>query len=96
MTQVFCHASGLRWGQGIGVGAGGMVAAAPMGKGPMKNLGLAVDALVENIRHSSANTKLFVVPNFPRFLCKTAAHFGWEREARKNGLKAMGLYGKRE
>ena len=92
MVQCFCHASGLKWGQGIGVGAGGMVGAAPIGNGPMKNLGMALDRIVENILNSNSDVNLFIVPNFPRFLYKMVAHIGWKRDAKKSGTKAINIY----
>ena len=96
MMQAFCIASGLKWGQGIGIGAGGMIKAAPVGKGPMRNLGLALDSLAENIICSRPQSNLFTVPNFPRFLYKTFAHFGWRTDAGKNGIKTKDLYDKYE
>ena len=94
MMQAFCSVSGMRWGQGIGVGAGGMIKAAPIGRGPMKNLGLALDRFAENIICSRPEANLFTVPNFPRFLYKTLAHFGWRAEAKRNGIKTKKLYDK--
>lgn len=95
MMESFCDCSGLKWGQGIGVGAGGMVNTAPIGQGPMKNLGLALDKLAENILNSHAGENQFVEPNFPRFLYKAAAHFGWRSQAKKYGLKSKNLYDKK-
>ena len=91
MIQNFCHSSGLPWGQGIGVGAGGMAQAAPAGTGPMKNMGLALDALAENICHSRCAENQFVLPNFPRFLYKAGGNYGWKAEARKNGLRIKNI-----
>lgn len=45
MMRNFCASSGLVWGQGVCVGAGGMANVAPAGKGSMKNLGLALDQI---------------------------------------------------
>ncbi|MDR1159432.1 MAG: NAD(P)H-dependent oxidoreductase [Syntrophomonadaceae bacterium] len=90
----FCVRSGLRWGQGLGVGAGGMIAAAPIGRGPLKNLGKALDALAENIRNNKTADNLFVKPNFPKFLYNAAAHMSFRAQARKYGLKTKQLYDK--
>ena len=91
MMENFCLSSGLQWGQGLGVGAGGMVQAAPVGSGPMKNLGQALDGMAENILRLQAAETRFVAPNFPRFLYKAGAHLGWRAQARKNGLKAKDI-----
>lgn len=95
MMESFCRCSGLKWGQGIGAGAGGMVNVASAGQGPMKNLGLVLDKLAENILNSCSGENQFIEPNFPRFLYKAAAHSGWKSQARKYGLKSKTLYDKR-
>ncbi|MDR1015802.1 MAG: NAD(P)H-dependent oxidoreductase [Coriobacteriales bacterium] len=92
MMGSFCVRSGLRWGQGLGVGAGGMIAAAPIGRGPLKGLGRALDELAGNILASRAADDRFVGPGFPRFLYQAVAHQSWRLEARQNGLKARQLY----
>jgi len=94
MMRNFCDRAGLAWGQGVGVGAGGMAGAAPVGHGPMKNLGSALDLLAENILGNNSAEDYIFEPNFPRFLYKASAHVGWKMQARKNGLKADMLYGK--
>ena len=94
MMRNFCVSSGLAWGQGMCVGAGGMANAAPVGHGPMKNLGLALDRLSINILDGKSVEDYIFEPNFPRFLYKAAAHMGWRMQARKNGLKIKQLYEK--
>jgi len=93
MMRNFCIRSGLEWGQGIGVGAGGMTNAAPVGKGPLKKLGLALDMLSANILSGKDAEDYFFEPGFPRFLYKAAVHMGWKTQAKKNGLKPKQLYG---
>jgi hypothetical protein len=88
LTRNFCDRAGLKWGQGLGVGAGGMIHAARVGRGPLKNLGKALDALAENILHGQTGEDLFAKPNFPKFLYNIIAHMSWRSQARKNGLKA--------
>jgi hypothetical protein len=94
LMENFCVRSGLRWGQGLGVGAGGMIPAAPIGRGPLKNLGKALDALSENIRDNKTAGNRFVEPNFPKFLYNMAAHISFRAQARKYGLKTKQLYDK--
>jgi hypothetical protein len=82
----FCARSGLGWGQGLGVGAGGMITAVPVGYGPMKNLGGALDLLARNILHGGTAGDCMFEPNFPKFLYKIAAHMKWRLKAAKNGV----------
>jgi len=95
MIQNFCVSANLKWGQGLGVGAGGMSSAAPIGQGPMKNLGLALDKISANIKNSATDDNFFIEPNFPKFLYKISAHFGWRRQAKDNGIKHKDIYSKR-
>ncbi|MDR1247398.1 MAG: NAD(P)H-dependent oxidoreductase [Clostridiales Family XIII bacterium] len=92
LMKNFCVRSGLRWGQGLGVGAGGMVQAAPIGRGPLANLGRALSAFAENIRNGVSADNSFVEPNFPKFLYNMIAHMSWRVQARGNGLKIGRLW----
>lgn len=88
---------GLSWGQGVGIGGGGMVLGlqnVPHGKGPKKNLSLALDALASNILTGGIAENLYVNAGIPRFLYKMAAEMGWRQSARANGLKPKDLYTK--
>jgi multimeric flavodoxin WrbA len=85
----FTVCAGLKWGQGIGVGAGGMIHAAPVGRGPMKNLGRAIDRLAASVLNAESADDYTFEPNFPRFLYNAIAHFGWRSQSRKNGLKQI-------
>ncbi|VBB46722.1 conserved hypothetical protein [uncultured Paludibacter sp.] len=85
----------LNWGQGLGVGCGGMLAGlinVPAGKGPKKNLGVALKNLSEKISHCQPGENVFITANFPRFLYKIMAHIGWKKEIKKNGKKVKDLY----
>jgi multimeric flavodoxin WrbA len=88
----FTARAGLRWGLGLGVGAGGMIRAARMGYGPMKNLGKALDALASDILASRTGEDRVCEPNFPKALYNALAHLGWRASARKNGVKRKKLY----
>ena len=94
MMEVWCDKAGLKWGQGVGAGAGGMAQAAPVGKGPSANMGKTRDILAENILHQTTGETLFTQPNFPRFLYKTMAHMGWRQIAKGNGIKGKEMYAK--
>lgn len=87
----------LAWGQGIGVGCGGMMgglANVPVGKGPKKNFGEALSILSDNIHNKRSDENVYINANFPRFLYKLMAHFGWRQQIRKNGKKVSDLYRK--
>ena len=88
----FCVSAGISWGQGVGVGAGHMLHAAPVGHGPLKSLGAAFDALAVNIQRGASGDDIFTQPNFPKFLFKLFGNRVWIRYAKKNGLKRKDLY----
>ncbi|MDR2179384.1 MAG: NAD(P)H-dependent oxidoreductase [Synergistaceae bacterium] len=92
MVKSFCQRAGLRWGQALGAGGGGMLNGVPIGRGPTKNFGLALDLLAKNIRELKTAENSSIDPGIPRFLYIFAAHLGWRRQARKNGLKVKQLY----
>lgn len=91
--------TGLVWGQGVGVGTGGMIVPlkkVALGKGPKKNLGKAFGILSENILAKRSADNLLINANFPRFLYKYSAHRNWNAIARANGLQRKDLYRKIE
>ncbi|MDR2888812.1 MAG: NAD(P)H-dependent oxidoreductase [Lachnospiraceae bacterium] len=92
MMRNFVRRAKLTWGQGIGVGGGPMVNKAPIGYGPNKNLGLALDTLTENIVLNKSADDIFVTPNFPRFLYLQMAHLMWRRLARQNKVTKQSLW----
>jgi multimeric flavodoxin WrbA len=92
MMKSFCKHSGIAWGYGVGIGAGGMIHVAPAGHGPMKNLGRVLDRLADNIYGLKTIEDCFVEPNFPRLLYMFAAHWGWKAQGKRNGLKVKQLY----
>lgn len=92
IIEKWCEKSGFGWGQGLQVGAGGMVMVAPAGKGPSKNLGKAIEKFCLNICNKKTGETLLVHPNFPRKLYITAAHFGWKKQGKKNGLTKKEIY----
>ena len=95
MMKNWCKKAGLRWGQGIGMGAGGMLQSVknvPAGYGPKKDLGEALSKLVKNISERSSGEDIFIAANFPRFLYKLAAEMGWRKSIKANGLKTRDLH----
>lgn len=81
----------IDWGQGIGVGAGEMLPfnkSIPLGHGPLKNLGIALSELSENIIQKRNAENIYISPNFPKFAYRlSATFFNWHPQARKNGIK---------
>jgi hypothetical protein len=95
MMENWCAKAGLKWGQGLGIGAGGMLLSlkgVPIGYGPKKSFALPFQQLAGNIEACAAGESLFVTPNFPRILYKLAAEMGWRRSIKANGLKRRDLF----
>lgn len=87
MIRNWCHKAGLSWGQGIGVGAGGMIIGAAVGKGPLKQAGIVLKQFADTILAKDTHDDILFDPNFSRKMYQLGAHFGWHQLARKNGLK---------
>lgn len=95
----WCQKSKLIWGQGIGIGGGGMLPSlknVPEGKGPKKNIGEALNVMAENICEVRSGEDRYVSPNFPRFAYKFGAEMGWRQQIKANGLKVRDLNLKRQ
>lgn len=91
----WCKAAGLVYGQTLGIGAGEMLPFLkniPLGHGPNKNIGIALQELSQNILSLNQGEDLFISPNLPRFIWKTASSLNfWYPKAKKNGLKIKRL-----
>lgn len=91
IMQNWCKAAGLTYGQTLGIGAGEMLPFfkdIPLGHGPNKNIGIALQKLSQNILSLNQGEDLFITPNWPRFLWKIQASLCfWYPRAKKNGLK---------
>ncbi len=92
----WCLRSELCFGQAIGHGAGEMlnfIEDVPLGHGPQKNLGRAVECLANNINSQSSGDTILFSPNFPKFAWKfMGTHFFWNVSAKKNGLKKKEIF----
>jgi hypothetical protein len=95
IMRCWCRKINLKWGQGIGIGAGEMMGGlsnVPMGKGPNTSLGLALKNLARNINERNSGEDVFTIPNmFPRFVFRLAANRFWVSKANKNGLNKKDL-----
>lgn len=92
MLQIWTEKSGLQWGQGLGIGGGGMLQATPMGRGPSVNAAGGLKLLSKNILEGKGGESMFIEPNFPRVLYKTMAHIGWVMQGKKYGNTRKDLY----
>jgi multimeric flavodoxin WrbA len=95
MMKSFCQQSGLRWGEALGIGGGGMLSSMRIGRGPTRKIGQALDLLAKNILELKTAENSLVEPGIPRFIYILAAHLGWKMQAKKNGLKVKQLYERR-
>lgn len=95
MVENWCEKAGIIWGQGIGIGGGGMLSnlpGIPIGKGPLKNLGVALNTLANSIKNSSNSENVFTTPNIPRFVYKLGGDAGWRQKIKANGLTTKDLF----
>ena len=92
----WCNKVGLKWGQGIGIGAGEMspaVANIPLKKSPFALLDSAFDGLACNIENHISAENIYISPKMPRFLWKIGGTYTfWPQKAKKNGLKARDIF----
>jgi multimeric flavodoxin WrbA len=94
----WCDKAKLNWGQGIGIGGGGMLkilTGVPNGQGPKKNLWIALESIASNITAAAAADNIYISPNLPRFIYKLGAEAGWRQQIKANGLKRKDLFTKR-
>ncbi len=86
----FCEKITAQWGFGIGVGGGGglnHMKAIPLGYGPKKSVGKALQILANSMETNAQYEDIFISISFPRLLYKIAAERIWKQQAKKNGKK---------
>jgi multimeric flavodoxin WrbA len=86
----WCDKSGVKFGGGIGQGAGEMLGRTkdiPIDRSPFKNLESALQMMIRKMELKETFEIMYLSPNFPQFLFKFFAARHWISIARKNGLK---------
>ncbi|NGZ76812.1 NAD(P)H-dependent oxidoreductase [Saccharibacillus alkalitolerans] len=95
IVENWCERCGFHFGTAFGHGAGEMFSSlgnVPVGSGPLKNLGFALEHLVHSIRSGEHAEPFFTQPKFPRFLWQlSSTRLFWHGAAKKNGLKPKDL-----
>lgn len=95
MVRNWCERCGFVFGTAFGHGAGEMFVSlgqVPVGSGPLKNLGAALEHLTGAIRSGKSAEPFFTQPNFPRVLWQlSSTRLFWHATAKKNGLKPKDL-----
>ena len=86
----WCDKSGVKFGGGIGQGAGEMLGRTkdiPSDKNPFKNLEHALQGMVKKMELKETFEIMYLSPRFPQFLFRLFATRYWVSMARKNGLE---------
>lgn len=82
----WCDKCGFLKGRALAVGAGGMIHAAPLGKGPLAKVDTALEEMAEDIKNGRSGDTIYVKPSFPRFLFTFMGNLSFTAEGKKNGL----------
>ena len=95
MMRNWTEKANLKWGQGIGIGGGGMmsmISNSTDNKGPMKDVHIALKALATNILALKTADEIYTSPGIPRIVYKIGGEMGWRQSVKKNGLKTKDLF----
>ena len=93
----WCEKIKARWGQGIGVGAGELLPylkKCKLGKGPLKNLGIALEKFSDNILNLKSDEDIYINPNWLKSLYFFQGSISWILKGRKNNLRVRELFRK--
>lgn len=94
MIKNWTNRAHLKWGQGIGIGTGLMIALAkdvPMGHGTKKNLAHPYSTFVNNLLDRQSGDNLYVNPTYPRFALLQGANHDWTKQGKAHGLRKRDL-----
>lgn len=95
MMKNWTEKAKLKWGQGIGIGGGGMmsmISNSTDNKGTMKDVHRALTVLAENIFATKTADEIYTSPGIPKILYKIGGDMGWRQSVKKNGLKTKDLF----
>lgn len=95
MMKNWAEKANIKWGQGIGIGGGGMISMIEKStdsQGPMKSVHTTLASLADNILSSKSSYELYTTPGIPRLVYKVGGEMGWRQAAKKNGLKTKDLF----
>jgi|CZCB01.1.fsa_nt_gi multimeric flavodoxin WrbA len=90
----WCKRATLSWGQGIGIGSGGMVQSVANAGDDFRlkrNFARALDMVSKNILSLSEAENVYINFNFPRLLYKLCGEMGWRKQIKNEGLKVKDL-----
>ena len=88
MLRNWSARAGLSWKQGAGIGGGPILESMslPLGRGPLKNLGMALDTLAANILSGQSGESVYTRPGLPRWGYMLGGDVSFRAAAKKNGL----------
>lgn len=95
----WCKKVQAKWGQGVGVGGGELLPylkKCKLGKGPLKNLGIALEKFSDNILNLKSDEDIYINPNWLRILYFVQGSISWILKARKNNLRVRELFRKND
>lgn len=92
----WCNRVELKFGQGIGIGAGEMspaISDVPLKKSPFASLDSVFNSFAFNITNHISEENVFISPKIPRFIWKIAGtYIFWLPRAKKNGLSGKDIF----
>lgn len=96
-VKLWCESCGLIFAGGIGHGVGEMIPLVkyiPMGHGPNKNLGNALNKMANDIANEQSSGEVVLLNvNWPRIMWKIqSSQLVWHPRAKKNGLSKRDLH----
>ena len=94
MMKNWTHRAHLKWGQGIGIGSGVMIALSkdvPLGHGSKKNLAQPYSVFVNNLLDRESGDNLYINPTYPRFALIQGANHDWTKQGKAHGLRKKDL-----
>jgi len=95
MMKNWAEKANVKWGQGIGIGGGGMMSMLDKStdrQGLMKNVHNTLTDAANNILSCKSSDEIYISPSIPRIAYKIGGEMGWRQAAKKNGLETKDLF----